>query len=173
MAGRVALAAVLAALALAVLYGACLAPSGRMGLTAVAGLFPTAAVISGGFKVGLLCYGGAALLALLVLPDKGLALLFALFFGLYPVLKAKIEGLRRLAVELVLKLLLFNGALTLFRAGLRTIFLSALPLPKGLPLWVLYLVGNVVFLIYDLGLTKLIALYIARVDQPLRRGRGV
>ena len=44
----------------------------------------------------------------------------------------------------------------------------------GLPavfeqLWVLYVGGNVVFLIYDYGFSKLVMLYAARIDKVLRR----
>ena len=73
-AGKVALAALLAALSLVVLWGAELAPWGRMGLVAVAGLMPAAAVISAGPAAGGLCWGGTSVLALLLLPDKGCGL---------------------------------------------------------------------------------------------------
>lgn len=171
LAGNVALAALLTAVSLIVLYGACLAPSGKLGVTAAAGLLPTAGVISGGLKVGLLCYGGTAVLALLLLPDKGIALLFGLFFGLYPLLKAVIERLRRLAVELILKLAVFNVAFALFWMAFRSVFFSVLALPE-VSLWLICLAGNIVFLAYDFGMSKLIAFYIARIDRPMRKGRG-
>ena len=66
-AGKIALAALLAALSLVVLWGAELAPWGRMGLVAVAGLMPAAAVISAGPAAGGLCWGGTSILALLLL----------------------------------------------------------------------------------------------------------
>ena len=170
-AGSIALAALLAALALVVLYLSVLAPTGRMGLVAVAGLLPAAAVVSGGLSVGALCYGGTALLALFLLPDKGNALLYLLFFGPYPLVKSAAEQLRRPA-ELAVKLLFFNVMLTVFRFGLTAVFLPALPpAAADAVLWVLYPAGNVVFLAYDFGFTKLIAFYTVRVDQVLRRGR--
>lgn len=170
-AGRVALPAVLAALSLIFLYGSALLPTGRMGLVAVAGLFPAAAVISGGVGAGAFCYAGTAILGLLLLPDKGNALLYLLFFGLYPLVKFGIERLRKLPVELLLKLVFLNAMLTVFWFGLRTVFLSALPLPTETS-WLVYLAGNAVFLIYDFGFTKLIAFYIQRVDKVLKRGRA-
>ncbi len=162
-----ALTAVLTGLSLLFLYGASMVPTGRLGLTAVAGLFPAAAVFSFGLSGGFLCYGGTAILALLLVADKGLALLYLLFFGLYPMVKGGVECMRKLWAELVLKLLFFNGVFSLFCFFMRTIFLSVIPW-EGIPLWGLYLVGNLVFLAYDFGFSKVIALYGKRVDRVLR-----
>ena len=79
------------------LWLACIAPSGRLGLTAVGGLFPMAATLAAGRVAGYLCWGAASLLGLFLLPDKGVALLFLMFFGLYPVVKERVESLRKKA----------------------------------------------------------------------------
>ena len=166
-AGAVALTALLTALSLVILYLSVLVPTGRMGVVAVAGLLPAAAVISGGPAAGGLCYAAASILALILLPDKGNALLYLLFFGLYPLVKYAVERLGRL-----LKLAFFNVMLTVFWFGLQAVFLSALPpAAADTALWVLYPAGNVVFLAYDFGFSKLIAFYVVRVDQPMRRRR--
>ena len=59
-AGAVALTALLTALSLVILYLSVLVPTGRMGVVAVAGLLPAAAVISGGPAAGGLCYAAAS-----------------------------------------------------------------------------------------------------------------
>ena len=153
---------VLAAGALVLLWLACMAPSGQLGLTAAGGLFPMAAAVAAGRGAGYLCWGAAGLLGLILLPDKGVALLFLLFLGLYPVVKGAIESLRRLPLEWALKLAFFNLALTLCWFLFRELFLPALPdwLTGSLP--VLYGAGNVVFVIYDIGLSRLVGLLRAR-----------
>ena len=135
---RTAVAGVLAAGSLAVLWLACMVPSGRIGLTGAAGLFPVAAVLAAGRAAGYLCWAASALLGLFLLPDKGVALLYLIFLGLYPVVKNNIEGLRRLPLEWLCE---------------RT--------------WLLYLAGNLIFVLYDVGLSRLIALVMARM--PGRR----
>lgn len=167
---NISLAAILTALSLVVLYASVLSPVGRLGLVAVAGLIPAGAVITGGLVVGILCYGGTGILALLLLPDKGNALLYILLFGVYPLVKLGIEKLRLLLLEIIFKLGFFNLVLSLFWFGLRAVFLAVLPV-EGLPLWLLYLAGNMLFLCYDFGFSKLIAFYTARIDAPLRRMR--
>lgn len=90
-AGRVALVGVLAALSLIALYLSAVSPTARMGIVAIAGLFPAGAVVSAGLKAGFFCYGAAGLLGLLLVPDKANALLYLLFFGLWPMLKSLLE----------------------------------------------------------------------------------
>ena len=167
--GRTALGGVLAAGALVMLWLACIAPSGRVGLTAVGGLFPMVATLAGGRAAGYLCWGAAGLLGLVILPDKGVALLFLSFFGLYPVVKERIESLRRLPLEWALKLAYFNLVLTLGWFLLRGLFLPNPPGWLGENTLLAYGAGNVVFVIYDVGLSRLIALIGARLG-PGRRG---
>ena len=170
-AGRVALAALLAALSLAVLWAASLAPWGRIGLVAVAGLMPAAAVVSAGPPAGGLCWIGTSLLALVLLPDKSCGLLYLLFFGLYPLVKYAAERLHRLPLEFAAKLAFFNIALTVIWFAFRSVFLWGLPQAETLHMF-LYPVGNVVFLVYDFGFSRLIAFYTVRVDRPMRRSHG-
>lgn len=165
---RAALAGVLGALSLLTLYLSALAPVGRMGLVAAAGIFPAGAVVSGGLSAGFFCYGAAGLLGLLLLPDKANALLYLLLFGLWPMVKSLIEGLRRLALEILCKLVFFNGVLSLLWFGLRGVLLPFLP-PVLSQAWMVYLAGSLGFLLYDLGFSKLIAFYALRIDRVLRK----
>ena len=165
---RTAVAGVLAAGSLAVLWLACMVPSGRIGLTGAAGLFPVAAVLAAGRAAGYLCWAASALLGLFLLPDKGVALLYLIFLGLYPVVKNNIEGLRRLPLEWLCKLAVFNAVLTLFWFGLHSLFLPSLPETLQAP-WMVYAAGNAAFVIYDVGFSKLISFYVARVDRVLRK----
>lgn len=167
---QIALPAVLGALSLVMLYGACILPTGLWGWVAVAGLGPLAAVASLGVKSGLLCWGGVSILALLLLPDKFCALLFAVLFGLYPVIKSGAERLKATVISCGCKLLFFNLALTVLLLTMGALMTAALPQVLAGRMWLLYLMGNVVFLIYDYGLTKLVWFYLARVDRAIRRG---
>ena len=157
-ASRTALVGVLAAGGLAVLWLACLVPSGYTGVTAAAGLFPVAAVLVAGRTAGYLCWAAIALLGLFLLPNKAVALLFTVFLGLYPVVKSRIEQFRDQLPQWGLKLLYFNAAFALVWLGLRS--LLGLSLPEWLSgrAWLLLPAANVVFVIYDVGLSKLIAL---------------
>lgn len=153
----------MAAGSLAFLWGASLTPSGRLGLTAVAGLFPMAAVLSAGRGVGYLCWAASGLLGLVLLPNKEVPILYLIFLGLYPVVKEHIEALRRRGIEWCLKLGYFNLALTFVWIVLHSLFLPSLPDWLRNNSLLLYGAGNLIFVLYDIGLSKLIALFRARL----------
>ena len=160
--GRTALGGVLAAVSLALLWVAGMAPSGRLGLSALAGLGPVVAVLTAGRGAGYLCWAASGVLGLLLTPDKGAAALYLVFFGLYPVVKARLESMDRRVAEWALKLIYFNGVLTGFVALFQQLIFPVLPSwMTGLP--VLYGLGNLAFVLYDVGLSRLIALLLRRL----------
>lgn len=164
---NVAVPAILGALSLVLVYVASIVPSGSWGVVAVAGLIPAAAVISVSMRSGVLCWAGVSILAFILVPGKFCALLYTVLFGLYPIVKAFLERLRKKSVEYFLKLVFFNAAFTMIYLTMKAAVLGSLPAALSV-VWLLYLVGNIVFLIYDFGMSKLIALYITRIDRVMR-----
>lgn len=164
-----ALCAILSALALAILYLSCLAPTGRWALVAVAGLMPVAAVISLNWGGGAAVWVAAGLLGLLLLPDKLNAFLFALFFGPYGVVKSLLESKLPFWAALLGKLVFFNAALAVFFLAFSGLFLPVLPQWLTARSWLAFLLGSGVFLVYDFGLSKLIAFYIQRMGKDLHK----
>ena len=160
---RTALGGVLAAGSLAVLWVACVFPTGKLGLTAAAGLFPVGAVLAAGRGAGLLCWGAASVLGLLLLPDKGVALLYLCFLGLYPTVKSRMENVKSRGLEWAGKFAFFNLALSLCWFAFRALLLPALPQWLGERTWLVYLAGNAVFLVYDVALTRLIGAVMVRL----------
>lgn len=165
---QAAIGGVLTALSLLLLYLAALLPTGQLAVVALAGLAPAAAVITGGFATGFLCYGATSLLSLLLLPGKGCALLYTLLLGLYPVLKGLIERIRKLALEIVLKLAFFNLVLTVLWFVFSALVFPLLPERLSVAGWY-YGIGNAVFLLYDYGVSKLISAYGPRLRKAVGR----
>ena len=81
--------------------------------------------------------------------------------------KSLCERLPRWA-ELLARLIFFNGMLSVFWFLLGELFLPFLPEPL-VGTGMVYAVGNVAFLLYDFGFSKLIALYLHRVAPVLRK----
>ena len=158
-----AMGGVLAAGSLAVLWLACAAPSGRIGLTAAAGLFPVAATLYAGRAAGYLCWASSALLGLFLLPDKGVAALYLAFLGVYPVAKGRIESLNRPGLEWGLKLCWFEMTLTLFWFVFQELFLPEAPAWLASNAVLVYVLGGMVFICYDIGLSQLITLLRTRL----------
>lgn len=164
---RVAYPAILGALAVIIVYLASLAPTGKWGIVAVAGLLPAAAVVSVGLKAGFLCWAGASILMLLLVPEKFCALLFTALFGLYPMVKSAAEKPRKRLLEYAVKLIFFNAVFTLLYLTMMGAMMASLPPVLEESLWVLYLAANIVFVAYDYGFSRLIAVYIARVQRAV------
>ena len=159
------LSALFSALAVVVLYVASVFPTGQLGLAAVASLFVAAAIIESGLSFGIYVYVVSSVIAFLLVPNRMISFLFILFFGYYPILKSLIERHGRLVVQILIKLVVFNVALTVLWFLFRELFIAALPFE--LHLVFVCLIGSIVFLIYDYGFTKLIWFYINRISKNI------
>lgn len=128
---RLSFAALIAALCVLCLAGSLLLPRVTLSLAALAGLFPAAVVIVCGYGWAAGSAAVAALLALLLLPDKTAGVWFLCFFGHYPIWKALIEKYQtKLGKPLygwVLKLLGFALCMTLMYVLFTKLFAAAIP----------------------------------------------
>ena len=151
-------AALLTALCVVFVSLSCLLPAGSWVMLAAASMIPAVVVLRCGLGWAALCYAAAALLTLLLFPGRLKGLLFVLVLGHYGLLKSLIERLRKLPLEWVCKLLLFNGTLALCWWLYSTVFAAGLSQP---PLWML-LLANGVFVLYDLGYSAMIGWFVRR-----------
>lgn len=137
---------IMAALSLLLLYLSNIAPSGRLALIAAASYATGVCVAVMGVNLGIVSYAAVALLGFLLLPDKTIAILFALFFGNYPIVKLLIEKIDRLWLEWIIKIIVFNiyAVLGWFVLSQFTVLDTKIIMP------VLWLVLNAVFVIYDI-----------------------
>ena len=115
-----------------------------------------------GASASLTAFFAMAMLGVLLAPDKETASLF-LALGYYPILKRKFDALPKTAGWL-LKLLWFNAAALAVYAVLIFVFrMDALTQEfRETEKWLLLvtlLLGNLVFLLYDLALDRLAAAY--------------
>lgn len=157
----------LAALQIVLMYAGTVVPSWKLALTAMAGVINAAVLIECGVGSSVICFAAVSVLSALILPQKSLAFLYILFFGYYPLLKSAVERIRKRALEWSVKLVVFNLACALCMTALRFGFVSDISLPD-IALVVLWLGLNVVFVIYDIGLTQLIGLYIQRIHKIIK-----
>ncbi len=169
--GPVALCGTTAALSLLLLL-LTVVPVSEMGLPALAGALLMPVVVELGRRHALAVYGAVSLLSLLLTPSWEAKLLYIAFFGYYPILKAVLERLPSRAAEWGLKLLIFNGAVAVVY-GVFTAFLpfdtSAFTIGGVSLPFVFLLAGNGVFILYDIGLSRLITTYLTVLAPRLRQ----
>ncbi len=155
--------AVSAALAVVLLWIGSAIPSGKLAFTAIAGLAALFVMLRFGGKWAIGVYLVSMLLGLLLAPSKGYALLYAAFLGYYPALKSVIERVRQKFAQWAIKIALFNVVLAALFLLARTILTEMSgDWSASLPIWLLWVLINIVFVLYDFGLTGLIRIFVRR-----------
>lgn len=161
---RVALCGVLGALSLVLLMLGNLFPLATYCAPALAAALLVPPLQEYGVRWALTLYAAVALLAVLLLPDKELAVMYALVLGYYPAAKAGLDRIRPRAVRAAAKLAVFNAAVLLAYWLLLAVF----PLPglaeefagMGRAMTAALLAtGSLSFLVFDLALDRLTLLY--------------
>ena len=170
--GKIALGGLLTALGVVLMFLTGLIPIGTYALPAIAGVLLIVAVIEIGAKWAWMIYAAVAVLSLLFAADKEAALLFVLFFGYYPVLKSFLERISNKVLSWISKFAVFNVAVVAcFFLAVNfwqlpedsfTVFGIYLP-------WVFLILGNAVFLIYDIALSGLVATYVEKLHHRVTK----
>ncbi len=166
-----AFSSVISALSLAFLLVTAVIPIGTYALPCIAGAMLAAVVLESGYIAAFTVYAVVSLLSALLVADKEAVLYYIAFLGFYPILKGLIERIKSRVVQYIVKFTVFNGCMVAaFFASI-----SLLSVPKesfelfGIYLpWVFLLAGNIIFIIYDICLTRLISQYILRWREKLK-----
>jgi hypothetical protein len=164
---RLTVSAMLAAIGAVMLLIGSFLESLDLTVAALASMLCIYAVIELGGAYPWMIWGVTSLLGLLLLPYPKTPALFYLLIGFYPILKEKLEKLKRLPC-LLFKLVVIHAVL-----GIVLLALWIFPELRELlgNVWLLlgtYAITVVTFLIYDYALTKLITFYLIRLRSRLR-----
>lgn len=155
-----------------ILFLASIIPGFELTVLAISGVLVMIIVNEVNLKGGLAFYVATALLAILIIPNKSIMLIYVLVFGPYSVIKGCIEKyfIDHRVLEYVLKILSFNlllgAGIMIFKEG----FLSGVSLP-GFTWWVLLLGAQVMLILYDFILTYVVRFYESRVPESIRGKR--
>ncbi len=173
---RVALGGVVTAAAIALMFLGSVIPFATFASPAIAGFCVLYFCIEFSKPTAFAVYFSISALALLLIPDKEQALLFACVFGFYPILKQLIEAKTKKTLGLILKFVVFNLSVFLLYYAVVRIFSLDIILNemKGYSLWMLaamLVMGNVAFYFYDILLTRVSFLYFAKIRPRLTHGR--
>ena len=166
---RVAVGGIVAALGLVLMLLTFL-PFGTYAFPAFAGMLLVIIVIEFGYPYALSVFSATALLSFLIVTDKEAALLYALFFGYYPIVKALIERVKSRSVQYIVKYAVFNVCMV--AAFYLAVWVLSVPEESfvifGVYLpWAFLLMGNVFFLVYDICITRIVTLYLLKWHDKL------
>jgi len=162
---KIATSAVLCTLSVIILYFGAVFDVMFLTMAAIASLIVVYAVIEIGSSYPWLIYAATSLLSLLLLPNKLPAVTYFIFAGVYPIIKSYAERLP-LIISWTVKLAVFNVCLTglIFISktlmGLEDLTFGFSP--------AVYVMGNLIFLLFDYVLSKMILLYMIKLRARFR-----
>ena len=147
-------------------------PFGRTALLALAGLLLVVVVAELGSKWAWSVYLAVSILSALLAANKEMVLGYVLIFGCYPILKAIIEKKSKKTVAFLLKFAFFNVAMLL--ESYLAIILLHVPQASytifGISLpWLVVLLWNATFLLYDYALSLLIISYFKKIHPVIKK----
>lgn len=128
---------------------------------AFSGLFIMITVIELGNKWALGSYF-ASLLPILLFAEIECKLLYVMFFGFYPVVKALCEKMRKPILEWIIKIVVFNAEVLityLFFAKLFGVTLDDFNEFGKYGAVLFLLAGNIVFVLYDIAVSRMAMFY--------------
>ena len=155
---KIAFCGISAALIAAVM-AASLIPNITFAVPAIAGLLVIPVFAEAGALYAVFCFSVSGALSFFI-GDKTSWILYLALFGYYPILKPYIERIKNPVLKWALKLLVFNAAALVCYAVEILIF------TLHFKAWILaaaFAAGNIAFVLYDIAVSRVAALYYSRL----------
>ena len=175
---KLTVSALLSAMGVALLFVGSVIETLDLSAAALASFFCIFAVIELGNKFSWLIFTVTGILSVVLMPYSMGGWYYLLFFGYYPILKEKFERLPKI-IAWIVKIIVLNASVILslvvasfifYGGNLNTAFMMTFG-SDGYGLYAaigIYALVNLVFVIYDLALTRLISLYLFKLRQKFK-----
>ena len=175
---KMTVSAMLSALGVALLLISGLIETLDLSMAALASFFCIFAVIELGGSYPWLIFAVTGVLSLIIMPQNTGGWFYILFFGYYPILKEKIERMK-MPIAWAIKLVIVNVAMIICIILASFIFYGGNMISAIIGLFgaenfgkyaviIVYLLLNVVFVVYDVALTRLISYYMFRLRHRFK-----
>ena len=153
----------LVALTIVILFSTSILPISTLSILTVASCLIPISIIRTSIKNALLVYIASSILGFFLIPTN-IAIYYTLFFGIYGIIKYFIEKFRNIFIELIIKLIAFN--LLLGIAYFITKSFLGIISPE-FSLWILWIIAQGAFLVYDYALTLAISFFLNRFHKHI------
>ena len=162
---KLALAGIFSALCVVFLFVGSLFQTLDLSAAAIASIIVLIAYIELGKGWALGVYAVAALLSILLLPQKTAAAVFTFFVGFYPIFKVLLNNIKSLWLSYVARIACFNVFLTLLIfVSTRLLGIEEDFLGFG---YVIYGLANLAFIVFDFALERISLVYLTRIKPKL------
>lgn len=169
---KCAIGGIVAALSLVLMISVAVIPFLTYALPALAGALIIFIVVEIDKKWAFGVYATVAILGMILVPDKEVAVMYLALFGYYPIFKALIESKFPVVIEWIIKILSF----VLTMAGSYYLMMKFMGVTIdeteewGVMAYPILLgMGTFAFILYDIALTKMISLYVHRWQKHFKR----
>lgn len=170
---KTALGGMISALSLTIMLLTAVIPYLTYALPAISGALLVLMVIEINKKWAFCAYAAISILSFLILPDKEAAMMYVAFFGYYPVLKPFLESkISNNKLCWIVKAIVFNIAVVIAYLVIVNVFGIPIDEMEELGKWaipILLGMGNVMFVLYDICITRLVTLYLNRWQKRFRK----
>ncbi len=177
---KITLSAVLSAMGVVLLIIGSFVEVLDLSMAAMASFLCIFSVIEMGRGYPWMIYAVTAVLSIILFPQGLGGWFYLLFFGYYPIIKESVERLKK-PIAWIIKILVFNCAITiyglicyfLFFSELEILFNEFSTILGGMDpgVWltaIIYIILNLIFVVYDIALTNLITLYVTRLRRKFK-----
>ncbi len=169
---KVAVAGVFSAMYIVLMFVGGLLSVTTYAIPMILGVFSYCIFKTFGAKTAFFIYAAVSILSVLLLSNKECALMFALNFGYYPLLKNALDKLRPKALQWLVKLLIFNISVAAIEAI--CVYLFHIPFFENERFSLAFLIAyallmNVVFVLFDLFLGVFIKIYELRLEGKIKK----
>lgn len=169
---KAAFGGIIAALSIVLMFSTGIIPTLTYAIPAISGALLMAVVIEITPAFAGAIYLAVSILSLLVVADKEAAVMYVAFFGYYPIIKSFIERKTTKTISWIIKYIIFNISMIASYFVVSKVFMISFDDIEFLGKWALpglLLVGNVVFALYDVALTRLVTAYLIRWQKYIKR----
>ncbi len=172
---KIALCGILAALSIVIMFLAGIVPTMTIALPAVAGCMLIPVTAECGTKYGVTVFAVVSVLGFFIVSDREAWLMYVLFFGYYPAIYGVFDRIKHKRLRFIVKIVIFTAAT--IAEGLIATYILSIPLDEmgALGKWsviILILMAELVFVVYNVSVRNLIALYFVRFRKTLLKILG-
>ena len=169
---KCAIGGIVASLSLVLMISVAVIPFLTYALPALAGALIIFIVVEIDKKWAFGVYATVAILGMILVPEKEVAVMYLAFFGYYPVFKALIESKFPVVIEWIIKILSF--VLTMAGSYFLMMKFMGVTIDEteewGVMAYPILLgMGTFAFILYDIALTKTITLYVMKWQKHFKR----
>lgn len=169
---KVAVGGIIAALSLLLMMVAGVTTSLVYAIPMITGALLMVLVIEFGAGFAGLEYLAISIISMLLLGNKEAAVMYVAFFGYYPIIKSFIEKYCNKIISWIIKYVIFNVSMIVAYFVVSKIFMISfddLEIFGKFALPILLFMGNILFAMYDIMLTRLVTIYLYRWQKYLKR----